>query len=63
MRSLQLLLRRSWGHSDHSVLVRGNSDSLRDPEWWLVWSCLEEGVFLSQVSPNFDFWSDASDVG
>ena len=60
MRSLQLHLRRSW---DQSVLVRWALDCQRDLEWWLVRSRLEEGVSLSQVSPNLDFWSDASDVG
>ena len=63
MCSLQFLQRRSWDHSDQSVLVRWDSECQRDLKWWLVRSHLEEGVSLSQVSPNLDFWSDASDVG
>ena len=63
MRSLQLQLHRSWDHLDQSVLVRWTLNCQRDLEWWLVQSRLEEGVYLSQVSPNLDFWSDASDVG
>ena len=63
MHSLQLLLRRSWDHLDQVVMVRWNSDCQQDLKWWLVQSRLEEGVSLSQVSPNIDFWSDASDVG
>ena len=63
MRSLQLLLRRSWDHRDQSFLMRWVLECQRDLEWWLVRSCLEEGVSLSQVSPNLDFWLDASDVG
>ena len=63
MRSLQLLLRRSWDHHDDSVLVRWDSECRRDLKWWLSRSRLEEGVSLSQVSPNLNIWSDASDVG
>ena len=62
MCSLQLLLRRSWDHRDQSVLVRWDVECQQDLEWWLVRSCPEEGVSLSQVSPNLNFWSDASDV-
>ena len=63
MRSLQLALRRAWDRLDDSVLVSWNSDCRSDLGWWLNRSCLERGVSLSQVSPNLDFWSDASDVG
>ena len=61
MHSLQLQLRRPWDHHDQSVLVRWTLDCQRDLECWLVRSRLEEGVSLSQVSPNL--WSDASDMG
>ena len=61
--SLQLALRRAWDRLDDSVLVSWNSDCLSDLGWWLDRSRLERGVSLSQVSPNLDFWSDASDVG
>ena len=63
MRSLRLLLRCSWDHRDQSVLVWWDSECQRDLEGWLVRSLLEEGVSLSQVSPNLDFWSDASGRG
>ena len=62
MRALQLALRRSWDRLDHAVLVSWDTDCHSDLEWWLNRSHLEEGVSLSQVSPNLDFWSDASDV-
>ena len=62
MRSLQLL-HRSWDQQDNSVLVRWDRACRQDLEWWLVRSCLEEGVSLAQVSPNLDFWSNVSDVG
>ena len=38
-------------------------DCLRDLRWWLHGDCLSRGVSLHQVSPDLDFWSDASDVG
>ena len=63
MRSLQLALRQAWDRFDDSVLVSWDSDCLSDLGWWLNRFCLERGVSLSQVSPNLDFWSDASDVG
>ena len=63
MRSLQLLLHRSWDQQDDSVLVSWSPACRRDLEWWLVRSRLEEGVSLSQVSPNLDFGSDVPDVG
>ena len=63
MRSLQLLLHRSWDQQDDSVLVRWDRTCRQDLEWWLIRSRLEDGVSLAQVSPNLDFWSDPSDVG
>ena len=62
MRSLQLLL-SLLGPSRRFVLVRWDAECRRDVEWWLTQSRLKEGVSLSQVSPNLDFWSNASDVG
>ena len=32
-------------------------------QWWLHLPRLSQGVSLHQVSPDLDFWSDASDVG
>ena len=46
-----------------TVLVSWDSNCRRDLGWWLNRSRLEKGVSLSQVSPNLDFWSDASDDG
>ena len=63
MRSLQLLLRHSFDRRDDTFLVRWDSDCCRDLQWWLNRSCLEKEISLSQVSPNLDFRSDASDVG
>ena len=63
MRSLQLALRRSGDHLDDTVLFSWDTDCRRDLDWWLNRSLLETGVSLSQVSPNLDFWSGASDVG
>ena len=62
MRSLQLILRRSWDRLDDTALVSWDSDHRRDLKWWLNRSRLERGVSLLQVPPNLDFWSDASDV-
>ena len=58
MRSLQLTLYHSWYQVDDSVVPQWD-----DLCWWLNPVRLGEGVSLSQVSPNLDFWSDASDVG
>ena len=63
MRSLQLALRRSWDRLDDTVLVSWDTDCCRDLGWWLNRSSLETGLSLSQVSPDLDFWSDASDIG
>ena len=55
--------RCSFDRRDDTFLVRWDSDCCRDLQWWLNHSCLEKGISLSQVSPNLDFRSDASDVG
>ena len=36
---------------------------LHDLRWWLHLSRLSLGVSLRQVSPDLNFWSDASEVG
>ena len=57
VRSLQLCLHRSWDRGDQSVRIPWSPDCLRDlPR-------LSHGVSLAQVSPDLDFWPDASDVG
>ena len=63
MRSLQFVLRRSWGQVDQSTLVRWTQEVRVNLEWWLNRERLELGVSLDQVSPQLDLWSDASDVG
>ena len=59
MRSLQFCLSRSWDFSDQSLLIRWNTDAQEDLQWWLDQSLLD----LHQISPQLEFWSDASDVG
>ena len=63
MQSLQLCLHRSWDRLDLSALVPSTEECLRDLQWWLHLPRLSHGVSLCQVSPDLDFWSDASDVG
>ena len=63
VRSLQLCLHRSWDRVDQSTRIPWSQDCLRDLRWWLHVPCLSLGVSLQQVSPDLDFWSDASDVG
>ena len=62
MQSLQLCLNRSWDHVDLSRLVAWSPQCLLDLQWWLQLPRLSQGVSLRQVSPDLDFWSDASDV-
>ena len=40
-----------------------NPEIRADLEWWLDRNRLVLGIDLEQVSPQLDFWSDASDVG
>ena len=63
MRSLQICLQRSWDRLHPSAPVAWSPDCLRDLRWWLHGDNLSRGVSLRQVSPDLDFWSDASDVG
>ena len=63
IRSLQLCLHSSWDHGDQSIRVPWSQDCLRDLRWWLHLPCLTLGVSLRQISPDLDFWSNASDVG
>ena len=63
MRSLQICLHRSWDRLDPSAPVPWSLDCLRDLRWWLRGDRLSHGMSLHQVSPDLDFWSDASDVG
>ena len=63
MRSLQLCLHQSWDRVDQSTRIPWSPDCLRDLRWWLHLPRLSQGVSLRQVSPDLDFWSDASAVG
>ena len=63
MRSLQFCLNRSWDFSDQSLLIRWDAASQADLQWWLDLPLLESGISLSQISPQLELWSDASDVG
>ena len=63
VRSLQLCLHSSWDCGDQSIRVPWSQDCLRDLQWWFHLPCLTLGVSLRQISPDLDFWSDASDVG
>ena len=60
MRSLQLCLHQSWDRVDQSTQIPWSPDCLRDVKWWLHLPRLSQEVSLRQVSPDFDFWSDAS---
>ena len=62
-RSLQLCLHQAWDWVDQSVRIPWTPVCLRDLQWWLDLPRLSHGVSLAQVSPDLDFWSDASDVG
>ena len=48
---------------DQSTWIPWSPDCLQDLRWWLQLPRLSQGVSLRQVSPDLDFWSDASDVG
>ena len=63
VRSLQLCLHRSWDRGDQSIRIPWSQDCLRDLRWWLHLPRLQLGVSLQPISPDLDFWSDASDVG
>ena len=54
MRSLQLTLHCCWDRANDSTLIPWDNRCLQDLSWWLD---------LDQVSPDLDFWSDASDLG
>ena len=62
-RSLHLSPHQAWDWVDQSVRILWTPVCLRDLQWWLDLPRLSHGVSLAQVSPDLDFWSDASDVG
>ena len=63
VRSLQLCLHQQWDRGDLSALIPWSQPCRRDLQWWLDRPRLSLGVSLAEVSPDLDFWSDASDVG
>ena len=63
VQSLQLCLNKSWDHVDLSSPVAWSGECLQDLQWWLHLPRLSQGVSLRQVSPDLDYWSDASDAG
>ena len=63
IRSLQLTLRHQCNQIDQSQLVEWSPVIQDDLSWWLHRDRLVLGVSLEQVSPQLEFWSDASDVG
>ena len=48
---------------EDSTLILWTPSCRLDFLWWLDEPRLRQGVSLAQVSPDLDFWSDASDVG
>ena len=63
MRSLQIYLHHNWDRLDQSTPVAWSPDCLQDLRWWLHLPRLSQGVSFRLVSPDLDFWSDASDIG
>ena len=63
MRSFQFVLHCAWDRVNPEALVRWSPEIYQDLLWWLNGERLEHGISLEQVSPQFDLWSDASDVG
>ena len=63
VRSVQLCLHQAWDRVDQAVRIPWTPVCLRDLQWWLDLPRLSHRVSLAQVSPDLDFWSDASDVG
>ena len=56
------MFHRSWDGVEESTLIPWDDWCLHDLSWWLDSVRLREGVSLAQVSPDLDFWSEASDV-
>ena len=63
MRSLQFQLHRNWDRVEDSTLIPWTPACRLDLLWWLDEPRLRRGVSFAQVSPDLDFWSDASEVG
>ena len=56
-------LHRPGVHLDSEALVRWSSEIRQDFFWWWAHELLELVSSLGRVSPQFDLWSDSSDVG
>ena len=63
MRLFQFVLHRAWDRVNPDALVRWFPEIYQDLLWWLNRKRFEHRISLEQVSPQFDLWSDASDVG
>ena len=63
MRSLQLVLRRTWDFKIQNFQIPWTSQVKLDLLWWVEEGNLEKGIFLRSVSPDLAFWSDALDQG
>ena len=62
MRSLKLILKRSWDFLDPMVLIRWNQECQEDLLWFTE-DRLLQGISLLSFPPTLHFWSDASDQG
>ena len=60
---IPVALHRPWVRLDSEALVRWSSEIRQDFFWWLAHERLEFVSSLGRVSPQFDLWSDSSDVG
>ena len=56
-------LHRPWVRLDSEALVRWSSEIRQDLFWWWVHERLELVSSHGRVSPQFDLWSDSSNVG
>ena len=56
-------LHRPWVLLDSEALVRWSSEIRQDLFWWWAHERLELTSSFGRVSPQFDLWSDSSDVG
>ena len=63
MRSLQLILRKSWDYQNENQLISYGASCLADLQWWSDESNLTPGVPLEVPIPDMLLHTDASDSG
>ena len=63
MRSLQLILKRSWDFVDEEAQISWDDSARDDLLWWFAEGRLERGTSLDLPIPDQMLWSDASDRG